>query len=46
LLVGLALILVAVSIPYVGWVVNILLTLLGFGAIILRLWHREPAPAA
>jgi cytoskeletal protein CcmA (bactofilin family) len=45
LLVGLALILVAVNIPYVGWVVNILLTLLGLGAIILRFWHRESALA-
>jgi hypothetical protein len=41
LLVGLALIFVAVNIPYIGWIVNILLTLLGLGAMILRLWHRE-----
>ena len=34
LLAGLALVFVAISLPYVGGVVNVLLTLLGFGALL------------
>ncbi len=33
LLLGLVLVLVAVSLPYVGWVINLLLVILGLGAI-------------
>ena len=35
LAIGLIVVFVAVSLPYVGWVVNALLTLLGFGALLI-----------
>lgn len=45
LLAGLALVFVAISLPYVGGVVNVLLTLLGFGALLgtaYRTWKARP----
>lgn len=42
LLVGLALVLVAVNLPYVGGIVNILLTVIGFGVAIIEMvrWYK------
>jgi hypothetical protein len=42
LLVGLTLVLVAVNLPYIGWLVNILLTVTGFGAAIVEIarWYK------
>ena len=39
LLVGLLLVLIAVSLPYVGWVINLLLVIIGLGAIGLVLFR-------
>jgi cytoskeletal protein CcmA (bactofilin family) len=39
LLVGLVLVLIAVNLPYVGGIINFLLTLLGLGALILTLYR-------
>jgi hypothetical protein len=33
--VGIVLIVVAVNLPYVGWLINLLLTLVGLGALLL-----------
>ncbi len=47
LLAGLVLVFVATSLPYVGGVVNVLLTLLGFGALLgiaYRTWKARPEP--
>ena len=43
LLVGLVLVLVAVSLPFVGGLVNLLLTVTGFGLAVLEMirWYRE-----
>lgn len=44
LLIGLVLVLVAVNLPYVGALVNILLTMFGFGALLLMVYQsRRPA---
>lgn len=48
LLLGLVLVLVAVSLPYVGWVINLLLVVLGLGAIgqaLYRTVRHRAAPA-
>lgn len=45
--IGLIVVFLAISLPYVGAVVNILLTLLGFGALLMRAyksWLGQSAP--
>ncbi len=44
LLVGLALVFIAISLPYVGGVVNVLLTLIGFGALLGTAYRSWKAP--
>jgi len=41
LLVGLVLILIAVNLPFVGGIINFLLTVLGLGAMIMTLYRRQ-----
>jgi cytoskeletal protein CcmA (bactofilin family) len=44
LLAGLVLVLIAVNLPYVGGLVNLILTLIGFGALLIAAYHsRRPA---
>lgn len=44
---GLAIVRVAVSVPYVGWLFGLAATAWGFGALTLALYHRaRPQPAA
>ena len=46
LLLGLFLVLIAINLPYVGGLINILLTVFGFGAMLLALYSsRRPALA-
>ncbi len=40
LLAGLVLVLIAVSLPYVGWVINLLLVIIGLGAMGQALYHN------
>ena len=42
LLAGLVLILLSINLPYVGGLVNIILTLVGLGAILLVAYRRSP----
>jgi cytoskeletal protein CcmA (bactofilin family) len=42
LLAGLVIVLIAVDIPYVGGLVNFLLTIVGLGAILLEVFKRRP----
>lgn len=46
LLIGLVIVIVAVNIPYIGFVLNILLTILGMGAFLISFWRlfRKKAP--
>lgn len=46
LLVGLVLVLIAVSLPYVGWAINILMVIIGTGAIGLVLFRSVRSRAA
>ena len=46
LLVGLLLVLIAVSLPYVGWVINLLLVIIGLGAIGLVLFRSARSSIA
>lgn len=46
LLVGLALILVAVNLPLVGPIINLLLSTLGLGALLLALYRNRPSALA
>lgn len=46
LLVGLVLVLIAVSLPYVGWVINLLLVIIGLGAMGQALYHNAGNRAA
>ncbi len=46
LLLGLVLYLLLRSIPVLGWVVEVVVTILGLGAIWVAYRHRRPAPAA
>jgi cytoskeletal protein CcmA (bactofilin family) len=42
LLVGLVIVLIAVDIPYIGGLVNFLLTIVGLGAVLLEVFKRRP----
>ena len=46
LLAGLVLVLIAVSLPYVGWVINLLLVIIGLGAMGQALYHNAGNRAA
>jgi cytoskeletal protein CcmA (bactofilin family) len=47
LLLGVILYILVVAIPYIGWVINFVIALIGAGAIWLGLWGRKtPEPAA
>jgi hypothetical protein len=43
LLVGLVIIIVAVNLPYIGGILNFLLMLIGFGALIIAIYRMRPA---
>lgn len=43
LLVGLFIVIIAVNLPYVGGIVNFLLMLIGFGALVVTIYRMRPA---
>jgi len=46
LLVGLVVISIAVNLPYIGGVISFLLTLIGFGMLLIELYRVRRTPAA
>ncbi|HEU4673935.1 MAG TPA: polymer-forming cytoskeletal protein [Candidatus Limnocylindrales bacterium] len=44
LLVGAAVVVILSSLPVVGWLVKLIVMLLGLGAIVFALWRRTPPP--
>lgn len=44
--IGVGIIAIATNLPYVGWLLRLLVVAVGFGAVALALWGRRATPAA
>jgi len=46
LLLGLVIVIIAVNLPYIGGILNFILMLIGFGALVMTVYRMRPAGAS